>query len=198
MQAAVFWATDNASLMRLGNACSARDAAYAATFETPEDTQLRRATYGLVRHALWTTGWAAEDSVLDRHDTGQPYLRQAPSVMISLSHASVGAAVGLGLECAIGVDIEGVQSEEVWRDVGPFVTSANGVSPQMGLRIWALSEACAKFHGMGLPALEKAHLPLDVKRLDEAQRGADWRSGMYIVLRSSRGLWPMPFPQTPK
>lgn len=94
--------------------------------------------------------------------------------MISLSQASVGVAVGLGFECAIGVDIEGVQSEEVWRDVGPFVTSANGVSPQMGLRIWALSEACAKSHGMGLPALEKAHLPLDVKRLEEAQRIA-WR-----------------------
>ncbi|MEP4198779.1 MAG: hypothetical protein ABJL99_24400 [Aliishimia sp.] len=170
MQAAVFWATDAATLTLLGDACTPRDAAYAATFDRHEDRLKRRATYGLVRHALKITGWAAETTLLARRDTGQPYLKHTPGLTISLSHASNGVAVGLGLECAVGVDIEADQEDAVWRDVLPFVTSAKNVSPQMGLCIWTLSEACAKSHGLGLPALEIAHLPLDIKHLQERQR----------------------------
>lgn len=170
MQAAIFWATDDRTLTRLSMACVSRDAAYAATFEVQKDRQRRRAAYGLVRYALNATGWAAENTLLDRYETGQPYFRQMPNLMISLSHSSVGVAIGLGLDCAVGVDIEAAQSSEDWRNIVPFVTSAQNVSPRNSLCIWTLSEACAKSHSLGLPALESAHLPLNLTLLDEPQR----------------------------
>ena len=161
MDAHVFWAWDRAALTDLASLCTTDDCRRAAANATTTGLSLRLASYGLLRFALIQHYPAAGESIVSRHSSGQPYLPDWPDISVSLSHTSIGVAVAVSQRSKVGVDIEADQDPSTWHDVGKFITPDTHHDAQSLLRLWTASEACAKSHGLGLPAVAAVHVPFD-------------------------------------
>ena len=159
MLANVFWAIDQTALLALEQFCTMSDRAYADRFSGGHDQAQRRACYGLLRFGLRQCAPnAAQDDVI-RQDTGRPFLKNHSDLSISLSHADFGAAVMIGRNCAVGVDIEQDQMVSVWGEITQVIPLGDAADSLTQLRHWTVSEACAKSHGQGLPAIASTSVP---------------------------------------
>jgi phosphopantetheinyl transferase len=159
-QAYVRWAADQNSLEKAWQFSVEEDHNRAGVYELPRDQRMRCAAYGLCRQLLLETGLAPHDAVVEKSSSGQPFLNGFPNLSISISHSALGVVTGLGLNCEIGVDIEEQQEDCVWSEIAQYFAPTAPRCPKVLLSIWTASEACAKSHGVGMPAIFDTPLPV--------------------------------------
>lgn len=100
---------------------------------------------------LFRAGLDAAATRIERKQSGQPYLMGHSDVSISVSYSDIGVAACIGFCCDVGVDIETERNQVFWLNIDP--SFAPGVKDANSLLMaWVASEACAKSHGMGIPA----------------------------------------------
>ncbi|MEL6682919.1 MAG: hypothetical protein AAFQ09_09770 [Pseudomonadota bacterium] len=165
----MFWTSDPKALVALRQFCTKSDHAYADRFSNEHDQAQRRACYGLLRFGLRKCAPYSEKYDIVREGSGRPSLSNSFDPSISLSHAHFGVAVMIGQNCMVGVDIEQDQAISVWEEITQVIPLGHAADPLAKLRYWTASEACAKSHGQGLPAIASTGVPYRPDQGDKPQ-----------------------------
>ncbi|MFD8611805.1 4'-phosphopantetheinyl transferase family protein [Streptomyces sp. NPDC059631] len=141
------------------------------------------AARSLLRALLAALAPAAPGAVIAARDTGRPYLPEHPGAGVSLSHSGgwAAAAVGLGREVGVDIEVPGPLSPRLVRrccgdeDAARLSALPRREGEAAFAWLWTAQEACVKALGTGLAGAPWT-VPVAVGQRSGTWRGVRWRA----------------------